>query len=83
MCLDKKRYKRLSGTRRVEHRITALESHLHNLPILIGSCDQQIKQAHNQTMKKLVPVLEGIRKNIASTKSLLFNSMKLDILNLL
>ena len=34
-------------------------------------------------MKKLVPVLEGIRKNIASTKSLLFNSMKLDILDLL
>ena len=34
-------------------------------------------------MKKLAPVLEGIHKNIASTKSLLFNSMKLDILNLL
>ena len=34
-------------------------------------------------MKKLVPVLEGICKNIASTKSLLFNSVKLDILNLL
>ena len=34
-------------------------------------------------MKKLAPILEGICKNIASTKSLLFNSIKLDILNLL
>ena len=83
MGLDKKHYKRLSGTRWVEHRIAALESHLHNLSILIGFCDQQIKHPHNQTMKKLVPVLEGIRKNIASTKSLLFNSVKLDILNVL
>ena len=83
MGLDENHYKRLSGTRWVEHRIAALESHLHNLPILFGFCDQQIKQLHNQTMKKLVPVLEGIRKNIASTKSLLFNSVKLDILNLL
>ena len=83
MGLDKKCYKRLSGKRWVGHRIAALESHLHNLQILIGFCDQQIKQPHNQTMKKLVPVLEGICKNIASTKSLLFNSVKLDILNLL
>ena len=83
MGLDKKRYKRLGGTRWVEHRIAALESHLHNWPILIGFCDQQIKQPHNQTMKKLVPILEGICKNIASMKSLLFNSVKLDILNLL
>ena len=71
------------GTRCVEHWIAALESHLHNLPILIGFCDQQIKQLHNQTMKKLAPILEGICKNITSTKSLLFNSIKLDILNLL
>ena len=77
MGLDKKHCKRLSGTRWVEHRVAALESHLHNLPILIGFCDQQIKQPHNQTMKKLFRVLEGIRKNIASTKSLHFNSVKL------
>ena len=83
MGLDKKCYKKLSGTRWGEHRITALESHLHNLPVLIGFYDQQIKQPHNQTMKKRVPVLEGIHKNIASTKSLLFNSKKFDILNLL
>ena len=79
MGLDKTCYKRLSGTRWVEHRIAALESHLHNLPILNGFCDQEIKQSHNH----IVPVLEGIHKNIASTKSLLFNSLKLDILNLL
>ena len=34
-------------------------------------------------MKKLVHVLEGICKNITSMKSLLFNSVKLDILKLL
>ena len=54
MGVDKKYYKRLSGTRWVEHRIGALESHLNKLPILIGFCDQQIKQPHNQTMKKLL-----------------------------
>ena len=76
-------YKKLSGRRWVEHGIAALESHLHNnLPILTGFCDQQIKQPHNQTTKKLVPLLEGIHKNITSTKSLLFNSVKLDTLNL-
>ena len=76
-------YKRLSGRRWVEYGITTLESHLHNnLPILIGFCDQQIKQPHNQTTKKLVPLLEGIRRNITSMKPLLFNSVKLDILNL-
>ena len=69
MGLDKKHCKRLSGTRWFEHRIAALESHLHNLPILIGFCDQQIKQLHNQTMKKLVPVLEGICKNHAECKT--------------
>ena len=52
MGLDKKCYKRLSGTRWVEHGIPALKSHLHNLPILIGFCDQQMKELHNQTMKK-------------------------------
>ena len=34
-------------------------------------------------MKKLVPILEGICKNITSTKSFLFNSVKADVLNLL
>lgn len=83
MGIPLKRYKRLTGTRWVEHRLAALDSHLDNLPILIGFCDQQIRAPHNDTIKKLVPTLEGIRKSVANTTSLIFNAAKLDILAIL
>lgn len=83
MGIPYKRFKRLSGTRWVEHRVTGFDSHLENLPILIGFCDQQIKSPHNATITKLVPTLQGIRKNVATTTSLIFNVVKLDILAVL
>ena len=53
------------------------------LPILIGFLDQQIQSPHNATIEKLVSKMKGIRKNIAQTKSVIFNSIKLEILALL
>ena len=80
MELPRRKYKRLSGTRWVEHRIEALDSHLINLPILIGFCDQQISSPHNSTIKKLKSKLEGVRKSVTSVMPLIFNSVKLDVL---
>ena len=80
MELPRRKCKRLSGTRWVEHRIEALDSHLINLPILIGFCDQQISSPHNSTIKKLKSKLEGVRKGVTSVTPLIFNSVKLDVL---
>ena len=80
MELPRRKYKRFSGTRWVEHRIEALDSHLINLPILIGFCDQQISSPHNNTIKKLKSKLEGVQKSVTSVTDLTFNSVKLDVL---
>ena len=80
MELPRRKSKWLSGTRWVEHRIEALDSHLINLPILIGFCDQQISSPHNSTIKKLKSKLEGVRKGVTSVTALIFNSVKLDVL---
>ena len=80
MELPRRKYKRLSGTRWVEHRIGALDSHFINLPILIGFCDQQISSLRNSTIKKLKSKLEGVRKGVTSVTPLIFNSVKLDVL---
>ena len=80
MELPRRKYKQLSGTRWVEHRIEALDSHLINLPILIGFCDQQISSSHNSTIKKLKSKLEGVRKSVTSVMALIFNPVKSDVL---
>ena len=80
MELPRRKYKRLSSTRWVEHRIKTLDSHLINLLILIGFCDQQISSPHNNTIKKLKSKLEGVQKSVTSVTSLIFNSVKLDVL---
>ena len=64
MGTPQRRYKRLSGTRWVEHRVAALDSLLDNLPILIGFCDQQIRPPHNATIKNLVPTLSLLYHNL-------------------
>ena len=79
MELPRRKYKRLSRTRWVEHRVEALDSHLIKLPILLGFCDQQIS-SHNSTIKKLKLKLEGVRKSVTSVMALIFNSVKLDVL---
>lgn len=81
--MKQKRYKRLHGTRWVEHRVASLNSHLVNLPVLLGFCDHQIVHPHNITIKKIVSTLAGIRKEIAKTDAVIFTAAKLDILALL
>ena len=80
MELSRRKYKQLSSTRWVKHRIEALDSHLINLLKLIGFCDQQISSPHNNTIKKLKSKLEGVRKCVTSVTTLIFNSVKLDVL---
>ena len=48
------------GNRWVEHQRDALKSH-HNLVILIGFCNNQIISPHNDSFKKIVAQLEGIK----------------------
>ena len=77
------KYKRPEGTRWVEHSVESISSHLQNLEVFISFCNQQIQQPHNKTMKELVPKMEGIKNNVCIIKRLLFESAKLDILNLI
>ena len=79
MELTRRKYKQLSGTRWVEHRIEALDSHHIILSILIGFRDQQIS-SHSSTIKKLKSKLGGVRKSVTSMTTLIFNSVKLDVL---
>ena len=78
MELARRKHKRLSRTRWAEHRIEALDSQLINLPILIGFCDQQTSSPHNNTIKKLKSKLQGVQKIATSVTALIFNSVKLD-----
>ena len=74
------RYKRPTGTRWTEHQTAALGSYNNNLSLLIGYCNNQIAQPYNDTMKKAVPKLQGILRNITKTNRILFNAIKQDIL---
>ena len=51
--ISKRKYKRPSGTRWVEHQRQYLESHNHNLPILMAFLDQQISAPYNQSIRKV------------------------------
>ena len=86
------RYKRPSGTRWVEHQCAALNSHIHNLPIFIRFCNNQILNPHNpQTIlnphnpqtKKIVPKLEGYKSDVCDRKRVVYEAIKLDVLRLL
>ena len=77
------KYKRPSGTRWVEHQITALNSHLKNLPIFIGFCNNQILHPHNPQIKKIKSKLQGFKDDVCETKKLLFETIKYDILGIL
>ena len=70
-------YKRPSGTRRT------LNSHIHNLPIFIGFCNNQILNPNNPEIKKIVPKLEGYKSDVCDTKRVVYEAIKLDVLRLL
>ena len=76
-------YKRPIGTRWVEHQADALKSHLKNLPVLIGFCNQQISSPHNKSIKDIVPKLTGIKNTLANTAKVIFSASKLDVLLML
>ena len=78
--LQKRKYKRPAGTRWVEHQVANLESHNHNLRILIAFLDQQISEPYNSSITKVKPTLEGLRSDICHTDRILFNFVKQDIL---
>jgi hypothetical protein len=67
----------------VEHQAGALKSHLKNLPILLGFCNQQISSPHNKSIKDIVPKLTGIRNMLANTAKAIFSAAKLDVLLML
>ena len=72
-----------TGTRWVEHQARALQSHLKNLPVLIGFCNQQISSPHNKSMKDIVPKLMGIKNTLANTAKAIFFAAKLNVLLML
>jgi hypothetical protein len=78
-----KQYKRLTGTRWVEHQAGALKSHLKNLPVLLGFCNQQISSPHNKSIKNIVPKLTGIKNTLANTAKAIFSAARLDVLLML
>ena len=74
------KYKRTSGTRWVEHQEANLNSHNHNLPILIGFFNQQISAPHNSSILKVKDTLVGHKKDATNLDYLIFNGAKEDIL---
>ena len=54
-----------------------------NISILIGFCNNQIANPHNYTMKKLKPKLQGIKHDVAVTKHVLYDAVKLDLLGII
>lgn len=81
--IQKKKYKRPSGTRWVEHQHQNLQSHNHNFPILLAFLNQQISSPHNASIKKVKSTLEGLNKDLSHTDRVIFNSVKEDVLSIL
>lgn len=81
--LPYKRYKRPNGTRWTEHQAAAIAVYLHNLPILIGFCNDQITNPKNATMKKLGPKLKGVLGGCTQLSHVLYLAIKGDILQFL
>ena len=71
------------GTSWVEHQRDGLKSHLHNLVVLIGFCNNQIVSPHDDSIKIFVPQLEGIKNDGAVTLRLIFDAIKFDVLGVI
>ena len=76
----KRRYKRPSGTRWVEHQVQNLDSHNYNLSILIAFLNQQISDPYNQSIRKVKSTFQGIKTDLCHTDRILFNCSKQDVL---
>ena len=71
------------GTRWVEHQSPELNSHINNLSISIGFCNNQILRPHNAQIKKVKSKLEGYKNDMCETKKVIFEAIKLDVRHLL
>ena len=80
--IEYRKYKRPSGTQWVEHQVAALKVHIHNFPVLIGFCNNQITNPHNNRIKKIKTELEGFKDDVCETKHLVFEAVKFDVLQI-
>ena len=78
-----RRFKRPGGTHWVEHQVTALNTFFYNLHNLLSFLNDEIALPYNQTMKKEKTRLEGILKQCQSLEVLLFQSIKVDLLQII
>ena len=77
------KYKRPAGTRWVEHQAANINSHNHNLPILIGFLNQQIASPHNVSMKKMQATLAGHKADICHVDKVIYAGVKQDVLTVI
>ena len=77
------RFKRPGGTPWVEHQVTALNTFLYNLHNLLRVLNDEIALPYKQTTKKERTRLEGILKQCQSLEVLLFQSIKVDLLQII
>ena len=75
-------YTRPSGTCQVEYQCAALNSHINNLRIFIGFRNSEIFNPHISQIKKIVPKLQGYKNEVCVTKWVVFEAIKLDVLQL-
>ena len=73
------KYKRPSGTHWLEHQLAALKSHIHNLPVFIRFCNNQVTNSDNNQIKNIKSKLEGFKDDICETKHLVFEAVKFDV----
>ena len=73
-------YTQPSGTRRVEYQCAALNYHINNLQIFIGFCNSEIFNPHISQIKKIIPKLQGYKNEVCVTKRVVFEAIKLDVL---
>ena len=78
-----RRFHRPGGTRWVEHQVTALNAFLYNLYNLLSFLNDEIALPYNQTMKKEKTSLEGILRQCQSFEVLIFQSIKIDLLQII
>ena len=76
-------FKRPGGTRWAEHQVTALNTFLYKIHNLLSFLNDEIALPYNQTMKKEKKCLEGVLKQCQSLEVLLFQSIKVDLLQII
>ena len=71
------KYNRPTGTQWVEHQAAALKSHIHNFPVFIEFCNNQITNPHNNQTKKIMAKLTDFKNDIGETACLVFEAVRI------